>query len=143
MDFQSQIQELKQSQVPTVAQLRAALLDPAVNLVFERMRKEVDSLKARLEETQNELSAWKFTPDRCDELYRATPSNSLEHCSYFFYLRLALFETLRLKKYLKYFLVDIFTNFRFSNTIERPDPLVFYRNEVPYREKLSFQGKRL
>lgn len=40
-------------------------MDPAVNLLFDRMRKETDSLKARLEETQNELSAWKFTPDRC------------------------------------------------------------------------------
>lgn len=48
-----------------MAQLRSALLDPAVNLLFERMRKEMESLKARLEETQNELSAWKFTPDRC------------------------------------------------------------------------------
>ncbi|KAH7937624.1 hypothetical protein HPB49_013775 [Dermacentor silvarum] len=45
-------------------QLRAAMLDPAVNLLFERMRHEVDSMRSRLEETQNELSAWKFTPDR-------------------------------------------------------------------------------
>ncbi|XP_037579139.2 pre-mRNA-splicing regulator WTAP isoform X1 [Dermacentor silvarum] len=44
-------------------QLRAAMLDPAVNLLFERMRHEVDSMRSRLEETQNELSAWKFTPD--------------------------------------------------------------------------------
>jgi hypothetical protein len=49
--------------VPSIAQLRSALMDPAVNLLFERMRKEMDSLKARLEETQNELCAWKFTPD--------------------------------------------------------------------------------
>nr|XP_015911332.1 pre-mRNA-splicing regulator WTAP isoform X2 [Parasteatoda tepidariorum]XP_015911334.1 pre-mRNA-splicing regulator WTAP isoform X2 [Parasteatoda tepidariorum] len=62
-EFAGQIQELKQAQIPTIAQLRSALLDPAVNLLFERMRKEMDSLKARLEETQNELSAWKFTPD--------------------------------------------------------------------------------
>ncbi|GFY57552.1 pre-mRNA-splicing regulator WTAP [Trichonephila inaurata madagascariensis] len=62
-EFAGQIQELKQAQVPTIAQLRSAMLDPAVNLLFERMRKEVEALKARLEETQNELSAWKFTPD--------------------------------------------------------------------------------
>ncbi|KAF8778748.1 Pre-mRNA-splicing regulator WTAP like protein [Argiope bruennichi] len=62
-EFAGQIQELKQAQVPTIAQLRSALLDPAVNLLFERMRKEIEALKARLEETQNELSAWKFTPD--------------------------------------------------------------------------------
>lgn len=65
---QGQIQELKQAQVPSIAQLRSAMLDPAVNLLFERMKKEVESLKARLEETQNELNAWKFTPDRCDSL---------------------------------------------------------------------------
>ncbi|CAL1273882.1 unnamed protein product [Larinioides sclopetarius] len=62
-EFAGQIQELKQAQVPTIAQLRSAMLDPAVNLLFERMRKEIEALKARLEETQNELSAWKFTPD--------------------------------------------------------------------------------
>ncbi|XP_054717761.1 pre-mRNA-splicing regulator WTAP-like [Uloborus diversus] len=62
-EYAGQIQELKQAQVPTIAQLRSALLDPAVNLLFERMRKEMDTLKASLEETQNELSAWKFTPD--------------------------------------------------------------------------------
>ncbi|KFM79165.1 pre-mRNA-splicing regulator WTAP-like [Stegodyphus dumicola] len=65
-EYAGQIQELKQAQVPSIAQLRSALLDPAVNLLFERMRKEMDALKARLEETQNELNAWKFTPDRCD-----------------------------------------------------------------------------
>lgn len=64
-EYASQIQELKQAQIPSVAQLRSALLDPAVNLMFEKMRKEMDTVKARLEETQNELSAWKFTPDRC------------------------------------------------------------------------------
>lgn len=62
-EYAGQIQELKQAQVPSMAQLRSALLDPAVNLLFERMRKEMDTIKARLEETQNELSAWKFTPD--------------------------------------------------------------------------------
>lgn len=62
-EYANQIQELKQGQIPSVAQLRSALLDPAVNLMFEKMRKELDSMKAQLEETQNELSAWKFTPD--------------------------------------------------------------------------------
>lgn len=41
------------------------LLDPAVNLVFLRMKKEMEESKEKLEQTQNELSAWKFTPDRC------------------------------------------------------------------------------
>ncbi|XP_023220082.1 pre-mRNA-splicing regulator WTAP-like [Centruroides sculpturatus] len=62
-DYANQIQELKQGQISSVAQLRSALLDPAVNLMFEKMRKELDGVKAQLEETQNELSAWKFTPD--------------------------------------------------------------------------------
>lgn len=63
-DYANQIQELKQAQVPGSAQLRSTLLDPAVNLMFERMKKELDLMKAKLEETQNDLSAWKFTPDR-------------------------------------------------------------------------------
>lgn len=62
-DYANQIQELKQAQVPGSAQLRSTLLDPAVNLMFERMKKELDLMKAKLEETQNDLSAWKFTPD--------------------------------------------------------------------------------
>lgn len=62
-----QIQELKGGAAVGgwTRQLRAALLDPAVNLLFERMKREVDSMRSRLQETQNELSAWKFTPDRC------------------------------------------------------------------------------
>nr|XP_037280745.1 pre-mRNA-splicing regulator WTAP-like [Rhipicephalus microplus]XP_037280746.1 pre-mRNA-splicing regulator WTAP-like [Rhipicephalus microplus] len=58
-----QIQALKGGSAGWTQQLRAAMLDPAVNLLFERMRREVDSMRSRLQETQNELSAWKFTPD--------------------------------------------------------------------------------
>ncbi|CAN7987988.1 unnamed protein product, partial [Ixodes hexagonus] len=60
-----QIQELKGGGAAGgwTRQLRAALLDPAVNVLFERMKREVDSMRSRLQETQNELSAWKFTPD--------------------------------------------------------------------------------
>ena len=32
--------------------------------MFEKMKKEVDSSRAKVDEMQNELSAWKFTPDR-------------------------------------------------------------------------------
>lgn len=46
-----------------MADLRKAFLDPAVNMLFERLKKELKATKAKLEETQNELSAWKFTPD--------------------------------------------------------------------------------
>ncbi|XP_011189826.2 pre-mRNA-splicing regulator female-lethal(2)D [Zeugodacus cucurbitae] len=62
-DYVSQIAEYKAAQAPTASALRAALLDPAVNLLFEKLKKELKATKAKLEETQNELSAWKFTPD--------------------------------------------------------------------------------
>ncbi|ALC41021.1 fl-2-d [Drosophila busckii] len=62
-DYVSQIAEYKAQQAPTALALRTALLDPAVNLLFERLKKELKNTKAKLEETQNELSAWKFTPD--------------------------------------------------------------------------------
>jgi hypothetical protein len=61
---QNQIAELKAAQAPGAAALRSALLDPAVNLLLQRLRQELLATRARLEETQNELSAWKFTPDR-------------------------------------------------------------------------------
>ncbi|XP_036333575.1 pre-mRNA-splicing regulator female-lethal(2)D [Rhagoletis pomonella] len=62
-DYVSQIAEYKAQQAPTSLALRSALLDPAVNLLFEKLKKELKATKAKLEETQNELSAWKFTPD--------------------------------------------------------------------------------
>lgn len=46
-----------------MASLRSALLDPAVNILFQKLKAELQTTKARLEDTQNELSAWKFTPD--------------------------------------------------------------------------------
>lgn len=60
---QSQIAELKTAQAPAQAALRSALLDPAVNILFQKLKNELQQTKAKLEETQNELSAWKFTPD--------------------------------------------------------------------------------
>lgn len=62
-DFASQIAELKTAQAPGQAALRSALLDPAVNILFQKLKGELQQTKAKLEETQNELSAWKFTPD--------------------------------------------------------------------------------
>ena len=59
-----QIQELKASQAASAVSLRSSLLDPAVNLLIQHLRKELEKAKSALEETQNELSAWKFTPDR-------------------------------------------------------------------------------
>jgi len=59
----SQIQELKQTQAPSTSQLQSMLIDPAVNLLFEKMKTELTETKDRLDQAQNDLSAWKFTPD--------------------------------------------------------------------------------
>ncbi|KAM3965759.1 pre-mRNA-splicing regulator female-lethal(2)D [Aphomia sociella] len=60
-DYVSQITELKSSNASLNG--RPTLLDPAVNVLILRLKQELTSTKAKLEETQNELSAWKFTPD--------------------------------------------------------------------------------
>merc|ERR1712098_814241 len=71
--------ELKAAQAPSAAQLRQTLLDPAVNLIIQKLTKECDQLKKAAEEAQNELAAWKFTPDsatgkrlmaKCRQLYQ-------------------------------------------------------------------------
>ena len=54
-----------QAQVPSIAAVRNALYDPVVSTVVQKLREELSATKTKLEETQNELSAWKFTPDRC------------------------------------------------------------------------------
>lgn len=60
---QCQVNELKNAQAPTSASLRTTLLDPAVNSLLQLLRTELQNTKAKLEETQNDLAAWKFTPD--------------------------------------------------------------------------------
>ncbi|XP_052811161.1 pre-mRNA-splicing regulator WTAP-like [Mya arenaria] len=60
-DMLTQIAEIKQAEGTT--QLKSMLLDPAVNIVFQKMTKEMDDAQEKLKQTQNELSAWKFTPD--------------------------------------------------------------------------------
>lgn len=62
--LQTQIQYLKQVQQPSAAQLRSSMVDPAINLFFLKMKAELEQTKDKLEQAQNELSAWKFTPDR-------------------------------------------------------------------------------
>ncbi|XP_032881298.1 pre-mRNA-splicing regulator WTAP isoform X2 [Amblyraja radiata] len=59
----NQIQYLKQVQLPSAAQLRSTLVDPSINLFFLKMKTELEQTKDKLEQAQNELSAWKFTPD--------------------------------------------------------------------------------
>jgi hypothetical protein len=55
---------MKTTNAPSAAALRSTLLDPAVNILIQKLRQELVTTKAKLEDTQNELSAWKFTPDR-------------------------------------------------------------------------------
>ncbi|XP_050297768.1 pre-mRNA-splicing regulator female-lethal(2)D [Anthonomus grandis grandis] len=62
-DYLCQLNELKNSQAPTIPSLRSALLDPAVNSILQQLRLELQETKTKLENIQNELSAWKFTPD--------------------------------------------------------------------------------
>ena len=54
---------MKRAQNPSSSQLRGMLLDPAINLMFQRMKKEMEQSKEKLEQAQNDLAAWKFTPD--------------------------------------------------------------------------------
>jgi len=62
-EYAGQLSELKSGQVPGGGALRNALVDPAVNLLLQRLRQELAETKTRLDDTQNELAAWKFTPD--------------------------------------------------------------------------------
>ncbi|XP_065220668.1 pre-mRNA-splicing regulator WTAP isoform X2 [Planococcus citri] len=62
-EFASQISELKASQITSLTTLKSSLLDPAVNIIIQKLKNELSATKASLEETQNELNAWKFTPD--------------------------------------------------------------------------------
>jgi hypothetical protein len=62
--LQAQINEMKQAENSSAAQLRSMLLDPAINLMFQRMKKEMETAKEKQEQAQNDMAAWKFTPDR-------------------------------------------------------------------------------
>lgn len=59
----AQIQEMKQTQGRSSVQLRSSVLDPAVNLMYRQMQKEIESLKAKLEQTKGDVAALKFTPE--------------------------------------------------------------------------------
>lgn len=62
--LQSQLHDFKQAQNSENSQLHQTLIDPAVNLVFERMKAQLSDYKEKLDQAQSDLSAWKFTPDR-------------------------------------------------------------------------------
>jgi len=59
-DYLNQLEELKAS---VAGGYRSSLLDPAVNVIVEKLRSELVSAKERVEQSQQELNAWKFTPD--------------------------------------------------------------------------------
>lgn len=61
LDLASQIAELKSIQACSAS--ISSVMDPAINILFKKFKLELQSTRAKLEETQNELSAWKFTPD--------------------------------------------------------------------------------
>ncbi|XP_045069821.1 pre-mRNA-splicing regulator WTAP-like [Coregonus clupeaformis] len=51
------------SQVQQPSAAGSSMVDPAINLFFLKMKGELEQTKDKLEQAQNELSAWKFTPD--------------------------------------------------------------------------------
>ena len=59
--------DLKQSQSSESSQLHSLMVDPAVNIMFSSMKKQLKQYKEKLEHAQNDLSAWKFTPDRLED----------------------------------------------------------------------------
>ena len=56
--------DLKQALSSENSQLHRVLVDPSVNIMFQTMKKQLADYKQKLEQAQNHLSAWKFTPDR-------------------------------------------------------------------------------
>lgn len=62
-EYAGQLSEMKGGQAPGMIALRSALLDPAVNILLQKLRQELTATRTRLDDTQNELAAWKFTPD--------------------------------------------------------------------------------
>jgi chromosome segregation ATPase len=62
-EIMSQLHDLKQAQSSESSQLHSLMVDPAVNVMFSSMKKQLKEYKEKLEHAQNDLSAWKFTPD--------------------------------------------------------------------------------
>lgn len=62
LDYVNQLNELKYRKIEPNSSTHI-LYDPAVNIIFTKLKNELKATKAKLEDTQNELTAWKFTPD--------------------------------------------------------------------------------
>ncbi|KAI6660908.1 Pre-mRNA-splicing regulator WTAP [Oopsacas minuta] len=60
----SQVDELKRAQTSRMpGQLNNYPVDPAVNIIFQKMNQELKETQARYKQAQEDLSAWKFTPN--------------------------------------------------------------------------------
>ncbi|XP_041463151.1 enolase-phosphatase E1-like isoform X1 [Lytechinus variegatus] len=51
------------NQNASTAQLRAATVDPALNLLIQRLKKELEDKTTNLQQAHEDMAAWKFTPD--------------------------------------------------------------------------------
>ncbi|OTF75444.1 hypothetical protein BLA29_002349 [Euroglyphus maynei] len=58
-----QIEALKELERPSISHMESVYLDPALNYIFEKMKKEVDMAKSRVEEMRDDMKAWKFNSD--------------------------------------------------------------------------------
>jgi hypothetical protein len=53
----------------TTKAIKVTFVDPSVNAIIIQLKKELDEMKKKKEELQNELTATKFNPDRCNILF--------------------------------------------------------------------------
>jgi len=60
---------MKQWHHPASAQIQSRFLDPAVNVIMERLKVELDERRAKINLLQDDLLSVKFTPDRLAELH--------------------------------------------------------------------------
>jgi len=60
-NLQAGIQEMRKAAQPQAATSRAVFVDPTLNILFKRMKDELDSVKQRLKQSQEDLSAATFT----------------------------------------------------------------------------------
>jgi hypothetical protein len=59
--LQAELQDLRKNMTPSNTASRNALLDPTINALFQRMKDELDAVKERLKQSQEDLSAATFT----------------------------------------------------------------------------------
>ncbi|XP_022094751.1 uncharacterized protein LOC110981470 [Acanthaster planci] len=62
-EIATQLGETTKGSAPSAAQLRSFLLDPALNILFQRMRQQLDEKTKKLQQATDDMAAWKFTPD--------------------------------------------------------------------------------